>query len=268
MKLKPFLDRIKYKHVPRADYDTLSILQQLFVLNIPFENLNIHLGIPLNYSAENVYHKIVTEGRGGLCYENNSLFYEVLKNIGYKVDFINAEMYTGTPLKNSDAFKHMTLLVHIGKESYLVDVGNGKYFGYPLPVHRPEFLIGEDAEYLVDNFEDRKALYYLNPEGQLTPRYVFDLTPRTPAYFKRACEFIQTSKESVFLKGILATRLLPNGRITLTGTKMIRSCGNNKTMETLTPEEFGMALENEFNINLTPDQVEALYEKDALFPVL
>jgi N-hydroxyarylamine O-acetyltransferase len=66
-----YLDRIKYKGDLSVSPEVLNNLQKLHLLNIAFENLDIHIGNKIE--LKNTYKKIVNRGRGGFCYELNGL---------------------------------------------------------------------------------------------------------------------------------------------------------------------------------------------------
>jgi len=267
MDLNKIKDRLHFNGEFVPTLEVLSTLQKQFLLHVPFENLDIHLNIPLDYSSTKVFHKIVEQRRGGLCYENNSLFHDILKSIGFNVNFIKAEMFKGLPLKNDENHMHMALLVYLDNEVYLVDVGNGKSFGNPIPIINKQFSKGEDFDYIVDDFQDMKALYYKDSSGELTPRYVFGMEPKTREDFRKACIFIETSPESVFLKGTLATQLKPNGkgRETVSGSKIIVSTDSGKYSSIISSKEaLNMHLEEKFGIFLDQHQIELLFEKPSV----
>lgn len=73
--LKKYFERINFKSAPKADLSTLKQLHRLHLLNIPFENLDIHFNKKIILSFEKIEKKIVTGNRGGFCYEMNGLFY-------------------------------------------------------------------------------------------------------------------------------------------------------------------------------------------------
>ena len=259
MDLEKIRERINYKGEFKPTYQVLNILQKQFLLHVPFENLDIHLGIPIDYSFKNVFNKIVERKRGGVCYENNSLFYEILKNIGFQVNFISAEMYKGLPLKNDSNHRHMALTVRIDEEIYLVDVGNGKSFGSPIPIIKKAYSKGEDSDYIVDDFQNIKALYFKDSNAGLTPRYVFDLSPKEREDFKQACIYIETSPESIFRKNNLASLNREDGRITISGNNLISRKGSKtSTTEISSKEDFGKLLKSHFGIQLKDKQLDIL----------
>ena len=58
----------------------LRDLQRRHLQSVPFENLTIHLNEPL--SVDDLFDKVVTRRRGGLCYELNGLFAALLTSLG------------------------------------------------------------------------------------------------------------------------------------------------------------------------------------------
>lgn len=269
MELQKIRERIQYTGEFSPSYEVLERLQKHFLLNVPFENLDIHLNIPLDYSPAYVYNKIVERNRGGLCYENNSLFYDILKAVGFQVHFISSEMYKGLPLKNDYNHMHMALAVHLDQNIYLVDVGNGKAFGSPIPLLHTSISKGEDGDYYVDIFQDMKALYLKNSTGMTAPRYVFNLDFKKRSDFRLACNFIETSPESVFRKGTLATLYQENERITLTGNKLVTTKNENKTINSISSKkELKATLEGIFNLYLSDAHLEQLHSQTSELSIL
>ena len=75
MKTEKYLNRIdaeQFDFVPNLE--NLKYLQRRHLLNIPFENLDIHWKKPIDLKGESLYQKIVENKRGGFCYELNGLF--------------------------------------------------------------------------------------------------------------------------------------------------------------------------------------------------
>ena len=64
--------------------ETLRDLHRSHLYTVPFENLDIALGIPIVLEPERLYDKIVVRRRGGFCYELNGLFYELLIGWGFR----------------------------------------------------------------------------------------------------------------------------------------------------------------------------------------
>ena len=128
MNIPTYTQRIHYTGSLQPTLEVLRALHKAHMLAVPFENLDIHLGRPLSLEPETLYHKIVEEKRGGFCYELNGLFAFLLKEMGFTVDLLSAQVKSqngfGAP------FDHLLLLVHL-EEDWLVDVGFGASFLEP-----------------------------------------------------------------------------------------------------------------------------------------
>lgn len=222
MKIERFFNRIGFNVPVRADLMTLKALQSHFLYAVPFENLDIHYGDrPLTLNIEEHYDKIVERRRGGICFENNLLFAWALRECGFKAEIIGAEMMPSPGIKTFDE-THLFLRVTLDGVAYAVDTGNGQSYRFPLRMdglerqHTPEnmaFRIGVFPE----GPSGAMALYQrAENDGVKIARYGFIPETRTPASFVRACDWIQTSPESNFVQGPMATLALPDGRITAT----------------------------------------------------
>ncbi len=64
----------------RAD---LAALHAAHPRAVPFEDYDIHLGVPLSLDPDRLFDKIVTRRRGGFCYELNGLFAALLRGLGF-----------------------------------------------------------------------------------------------------------------------------------------------------------------------------------------
>ncbi len=74
---------------------TLACLEELcrFHLgSVPFENFDIHLGVPLRLDEASLFRKIVSRRRGGFCYELNGLFGWLLRDIGFEVEILSSRV--------------------------------------------------------------------------------------------------------------------------------------------------------------------------------
>lgn len=215
MDLRRFFTRIGFKGEPKTDYETLARIQESFLLNVPFENLDIHYGPKkLTVSPEAAYDKIVNHGRGGFCYECNSLLWAILKKIGFQVDIYSCRMVSG-PIPTPD-FSHMLLKVTLDGLGYFTDVGNGRSYRRPLRVDgSEEQSIPEGYSYRVGPHIEGDAVYFRCAEQSWTPRYFFTATPRELSQFEERCLWYQTNPESFFAKGPLVTIATRQGRKSL-----------------------------------------------------
>jgi len=105
-----YLDRIAYSGGTEPSAETLRALHRAHMLAVPFENLDIQLGRPIVCAEESFLHKIVTERRGGFCYELNGAFAALLRALGFRVAMLSARV-AGADGRYGREFDHLTLRV-------------------------------------------------------------------------------------------------------------------------------------------------------------
>lgn len=249
-----YLARISYQG-PVAP--TLPVLQRLHVahlLNVPFENLDIHLGRPLSLAEEDLFTKIVLHRRGGFCYELNGLFAALLREIGYEVTLLAAQF----PLADGRValeFDHLVLRVEApGMAPVVADIAAGRRsFAAPLTITTDvvQAQPAAGASFRLLTEEDGVRLWRQEWGGAWERAYRFTWQPRQLADFAAACHFHQTSPESDFTRKRLCTVMTPDGRITLSDNSLITTRNSVRQEEPLPDSEAWMAaLQTCFGIDL------------------
>lgn len=121
--LDAYCARINYTGSREVSVATLKGLHFAHAHNVPFENLDIHLGQAISLEPSDLFTKIVTRKRGGYCYEVNSFFTMILQVFGFEVQGLLARvLYGGSILRPRS---HQLLLVTAENESWIADVGFG-----------------------------------------------------------------------------------------------------------------------------------------------
>ncbi|MEP2058808.1 MAG: arylamine N-acetyltransferase [Maribacter litoralis] len=131
MNVQAYLNRIDFDDTIALHKNVLFKLQRKHLLNIPFENLDIHYNRKIKLSVPDIYQKIVKERRVGFCYELNGLFHSLLKQIGFDAKLISARVH----IKDDDyspEYDHLAIIVNLENKQFLVDVGFGKFSLEPL----------------------------------------------------------------------------------------------------------------------------------------
>src|SRR5487761_637721 len=72
--LDAYLERIRYDGPLSPSAETLRCLHRAQASSIPFENLDLFLGRPIQLDPASLVGKLVDGRRGGYCYELNGLF--------------------------------------------------------------------------------------------------------------------------------------------------------------------------------------------------
>lgn len=233
------------------DSKSLRILQRSHLLAVPFENLDIHWKRPITIDTVKFYDKIVGERRGGFCYELNGLFNELLLSLGFKTRLISARVFNGTT--HGPEYDHAAIIVTIGDEEYLADVGFGDFTAEPL-----RFVLDEDQQddtgtFVIRRFENEYLEVAKCDIDGWKSQYIFTDTSRDLSEFVEMCDFQQYSPESHFTKGKVCSLMTDGGRKTLTDRSFIVTINGEKTDNPVDSEkEFSETLQREFGIKATP----------------
>lgn len=218
-----YLARLGYDGPLAPTADTLRRLQVAHLMAVPFENLSIHEGEPIVLEDEALFDKIVVRRRGGFCYELNGLFAWLLRALGFEVTRLAAEVFNargewGRP------FDHMTLQVAL-EEPWLVDVGFGDSFLEPLRLEPGREQAQGSRAFRLDPVAGRLILQRREGGSAWTPQYRFDLRAFDYADYAATCRYHETSPDSHFTRNRICTLATADGRITLSGLRMIVSAG-------------------------------------------
>src|SRR5215471_9883357 len=125
MDLAGYFQRVGYKGRFQPDLALLSALTAAHTRSIPFENLDVLLGRPISLEPDALFQKLVAERRGGYCFEQNGLFLEVLRELGFQVAPLSARVRLQRPRDYTPPRTHVFIRVELNGESWLTDVGVG-----------------------------------------------------------------------------------------------------------------------------------------------
>lgn len=243
-----YLQRIGYHGSLSPTAQTLSALQQAHLLSVPFENLDISLGRPIELDETALFEKIVQRRRGGFCYELNGLFAALLRDLGYSVTLLSAQVAH----KNGGfgpPFDHLALLVTL-EEPWLVDVGFGDSFRAPLRLESLREQVQAEGSYRLIQ-EGSLWTWYQQDGTDWQAQYCFTLQPHTLAEFIPMCRYHQTSPQSHFTQGRVCTLATEDGRVTLSELRLITTVGHERHEQVLAGEdEFHVLLQQRFGISL------------------
>jgi N-hydroxyarylamine O-acetyltransferase len=243
MDIATYLQRIGYGGAVTATAETLAALQKSHLLTVPFENLDVHLGKPLNLDTAALFTKIVEQRRGGFCYELNGLLAEVLRQLGFQVSLLSAQVARKQG-EFGEEFDHLVLLVHLD-EDWLVDVGFGKSSLEPLSLSRKSsgsYRLTQEGKYW--------QVQSLKKDHWKT-QFRFTTEPHQFSEFHRMCVYHQTSPDSRFTQRRLCSRATLEGRITLVDQRLIVTRWGDRQERRLTTEpEYRQALADYFWIKI------------------
>ncbi len=124
--LNSYLRRIKYSGELVPTFEVLSNMTEAHAKAIAFENIDAALSIPILLSSEAIFDKLVTNNRGGYCFEQNGLLLWALESVGFDVKPVSGRVRLRFDDRSQVGPRtHVFLKVNIGKDIFLTDVGMG-----------------------------------------------------------------------------------------------------------------------------------------------
>lgn len=230
------------------NWQTLRVLQRAHLLQVPFENLDIHWKRPIILDVEKFYAKIVGARRGGFCYELNGLFAELLNELDFPSRIISARVAKENG-EFSAEFDHLAILTRIEDEEFLVDVGFGSFTAEPLKFILDIEQKDDNGVFMIRKFDDDYFEVVKKDGEKWRGEYIFKNLEHDLTEFAAMCDFHQTSPESHFTRGKICSLMTLCGRKTLTDRKFIETDGGEKSETGVDSEdEFNRILAREFNI--------------------
>lgn len=124
--LDRYLDRIRWSGPTATTLQTLNALTAAHAQAIPFENLDVLLRRPILLDDDALFRKLVTNQRGGYCFEQNGLFLRVLQTLGFHARPLAGRVRLGeTDRAVLTRRTHMIVQVDLDGTSWITDVGVG-----------------------------------------------------------------------------------------------------------------------------------------------
>lgn len=218
--LSAYFKRVGYEGASTTTLGTLRALHLRQPQAIAFENLDPLLRRPVLLDAASLEQKMLHDGRGGYCFEQNLLFAHVLRAIGFNVTELRARVLWNVPPGVSTPRVHMLLLVEIDGQRYLTDAGfGGNVMTGPILLdktdeqatpHEPFQVVKDSAHYILQ-FKMR---------GEWVKLYRFDLSEQLLPDHEQGNWFVSTHPDSIFVNGLMAARAKPDRRYALRNNEL------------------------------------------------
>ena len=217
--LDAYLARVGYSGEPRPAAPGLESLHLAHATHVPFENLDILLGKPIRLDLDSLQAKLVRGGRGGYCFEQNTLFAAALARVGFRVAPLAARVRQGPPGPRPRT--HMVLRVEADGGPWLADVGFGGD-GPLLPVRLAPGEVSRQFHwtYRVAREADGAWVLQQRQAGAWQDLYAFTLEPQYPVDFEVANHFTSTHPSSRFVQTLTAQLPTPEARYVLRGREL------------------------------------------------
>lgn len=244
-----YFKRIGYDGGSDVSLETLKGLHTAHVMNVPFENIDGFNKKPISLDVADLFEKLVTNQRGGYCFEMNGLFSFVLETLGFRVTNHFARVW-------HDGFEqtgksHQVSTVEIDDQSWLCDVGFGGN-GPLSPLRLEEGLVQEHfgrSHRISADPTFGYVLEYKIKDG-FQPVYAFTEEQCYPADYAIANYFTSTHPSCLFTQSLVVTKPTTDGRITLFDSQLKIVANELETVTDLgLDEEIQEALLNHFGLS-------------------
>ena len=262
--LDAYFERIGYRGPRQA---TLAVLKDLHALHpqaIAFENLDSFLGRTVRIDLPSLEGKLVHARRGGYCFEQNMLFWKVLRALGFQVSGLAARVLWNQPEDTLNPRSHMLLRVELDGATWLADVGFGgvtQTAPLLLTLGTVQQTPHEPCRVL-ETGDHFRLQARIGDEWRTVFR--FDLTEHLEIDYLVSSHFVSTWPGSQFVTTIMAARALPRGRLALRNDRMTVHETNGQSRQThfASPADLRATLAADFGIEVPePERFDARFKE-------
>jgi len=257
--LNAYFERIGFAGSIAPTLATLEALHALHPAAIAFENLNPLLGLPVKLDLASLQNKLLTERRGGYCYEHNLLLMAMLGELDFTVRGLAARVLWNNPgaVDSPGPAHHMLLAVDINKSTYIADVGfGGLTLTAPLKL-KPDVEQNTPHEtFRLTGGEPVWLLEALVGESW-RPLYAFETTEQSLDSYEAANAFLSSDPASPFCQQLRVALSPPGKRLTLRDNRLASHVAGSEsvTRELTSVAEMREVLGTSFGLQLPPAEL-------------
>jgi N-hydroxyarylamine O-acetyltransferase len=245
------LQRIGLSEMPEATVDGLHELHRAYLARVPYEDLAVQLGETAALDEAGLIARLCADGRGGYCFELNTVLAALLRACGFVVTHHQAVVGGEGPTN------HMALIVHLDGRRWLADAGLGEGFNEPLPFREGSTEIGP---FTFTVSREEAGTWWVGMH-QWTSFRGFRMTEEESAVadFDPHHERLAKDPESPFVK-TLVVQSARRDRIVTVRARTLSAIGPDvDTKRVLEREEFAPVLRDEFGITVAGERLERLW---------
>jgi N-hydroxyarylamine O-acetyltransferase len=259
MRLHDYLRRVG---IAEDSPPTAATLRRLHVAHreaFLFDNIAIQTGGSISVSLDALERKFIDEGRGGYCFEHNTLFGSALRDLGFEPVTLLGRVRRGPPERW--ARTHMVLKVPADGEVWLADVGFGG-IGLLEPIALRDGTVAEQAGLIytlrregclwILSMRDPAQAHEHDADGNtaMMDLYEFSEDPQTAGDVEVANHFTSTHPDSVFRRTLTIQRSTRDGRVILRGETLTRYQGGRAIEEPIARERVREVARELFGVEL------------------
>jgi N-hydroxyarylamine O-acetyltransferase len=209
--LEAYQTRIGVDGILLPDLQTLRRIVEGHACSIPFENLSVMADLPVDLEPESIQRKLITERRGGYCFEQNGLLLLVLQKIGFLVKPLSGRVRVDRTRDFTPPRTHLFVEVQFEGQRWIADVGVG---GFSLTA--PILANTEDSQETPHEtrriiFQDGRYFHQVQVKSEWVDVYEFTGEEMPPVDREVANWWTSTHPKSKFKNGIMVARAEPDG---------------------------------------------------------
>ena len=236
----------------------LSQVVRRHVATFAFTSVGPQLGDDLPLEPEALHDRIVVRRRGGYCFEQNGLLFEVLQDLGFEPRLVLARvLLSGNP---HPGLTHRISVVALDGVDHVVDVG----FGAPGP-HLPVPMDGTEVGSAWRRFrvvEARPGHWHMQDQadGEWRSLYRFELVEYGPSDCEVGHFYSHRHPEAAFVTALVASTIHDDEVRSLRNTDywVLRPQGaDRRTVEDAA--DLHRLLAEDLGVQVTPAESERLF---------
>lgn len=223
-----------------------------------FASVGPRLGNELPLALDALFDRIVVRGRGGYCFEQNGLLFEVLDELGFAPRVQLARViYNRTTLPG---LTHRVTIVDLDGHPYVADVGFGP-LGPPHPVALPG-LDQVDDGFRIAEPQPGEHHMQTRVDGEWFSLYRFQLGPYGQADCELGHFYSHRHPDATFVNHLVASRILDGEVRSLRnrGYRVMRADGDTE-IDIVDAAQLKSVLEQEFGLLVTNDEATRLFDE-------
>lgn len=273
--LDAYFARIGYEGGREPTLENLTAIQFAHATSIPFENLNILFGQGVQLDLDTLQDKIVCQGRGGYCFEQNGLALAALRQLGFKARGLIGRVRWMVEDGVAAPLTHMLICVEFDDGAYIYDGGFGgiRLTGVlklePALVQKTrheDHRIVQDGE----NYTIQANLGQAAPDDRWANVCEFTLTPQSPVDYELSSWYTSTHPESLFTNNLIVERPSADARRMIFNDMLIeRNLGEGQTVHEIADvDEMIALLDQHFDLPVESDEQRKVLERFLVPPAL
>jgi len=242
---------------------TLSDITKLIQAHeqtLAFSSMKVLLKDEISLELKDIYKSLVVQKRGGYCFEHNKLFYEVLKELGFDVEFYLARVVNNT--QNEVPQTHRFTLLHYQNERYVIDVGVGfRSPRVPVKFTKQNTKSHLDISYSIKEYEDKTFGLQLIQNNSGFRVTKFDLNPCYEADFEMGHFYSHKHPCASFVNYLVVSTITSDAIHSLRNSDyLIIRKDKQEEIKIENLEQFDSILKNDLNCTFEEDEIKFIYE--------